>query len=88
MIVRIKIVWLTIFSIILAPIVAALFLEIVSLLFRPISLSFRAYGNLYAAYPGLVGWIAPLPSSPVLLIAGGILVATTIALVAAFRFRS
>lgn len=57
------------------PIMAAIFvvaglLEIVSILFRPISLSFRLYGNIFAGetmletmarlVPGL-GWLLPIP---------------------------
>jgi F0F1-type ATP synthase membrane subunit a len=88
MIVRIKTVWLVVASVILAPFVAALLLEIISLLFRPTSLSLRAYGNLYAAHPDVMRGIAPFPSSSSLLIACGILAVLSIALVAAFRFRS
>jgi len=49
---------------------AAGFIEIVSILFRPISLSFRLYGNIFAGenmletmsrmIPGL-GWLLPIP---------------------------
>ena len=50
--------------------VAAGLLEIVSILFRPVSLSFRLYGNVFAGenmletmatiVPGL-GWLLPVP---------------------------
>jgi len=53
-----------------AVFVAAGLLEVVSILFRPISLSFRLYGNVYAGenmleamariVPGL-GWLLPIP---------------------------
>src|SRR5690349_20610191 len=53
-----------------AVFVAAGLLEIVSILFRPISLSFRLYGNIFACetmletmsrmVPGL-GWLLPIP---------------------------
>jgi F-type H+-transporting ATPase subunit a len=49
---------------------AAGLLEIISILFRPVSLSFRLYGNIYAGetmletmsrmVPGL-GWLLPIP---------------------------
>jgi F0F1-type ATP synthase membrane subunit a len=88
MIVRIKMVWLVIASVILAPFVAVVLLEIISLLFRPISLSLRAYANLYAAHPDVMRWIAPFPSSSELLIGCGILVVSSITLLAVFRIRS
>jgi len=53
-----------------AVFLAAVLLEIVSILFRPISLSFRLYGNIFAGenmletmsrmVPGL-GWLLPIP---------------------------
>ncbi len=60
---------------IMKPVMAAIFLaagllEIISILFRPVSLSFRLYGNIFAGenmletmgriVPGL-GWLLPVP---------------------------
>jgi len=81
-------VWLTVVSIVLAPFVAAVLLELFSLLLRPISLSFRFYGNLYGAYPKLMGWIFPIPSLLALSIAGGILLVSGLLLFVVARFRS
>ena len=37
-------------------------LEIVSILFRPVSLSFRLYGNIYAGENMLEAWLTSCPS--------------------------
>jgi len=43
------------------------FIEVVSIVFRPVSLSFRLYGNVFGGenlltnMTGLVGWVVPVP---------------------------
>jgi len=83
---------LPIVSIILAPFVCAavvsLLLALYSALVRPISLSFRLFGDLYSGDSTLARWTTSLFSLPRPLTACGILLGSALLLFAVSRLRS
>jgi F0F1-type ATP synthase membrane subunit a len=92
MIVRMAKMLLPIVSVILAPFVllaaASLLVALYSVLFRPVSLSFRLYGDLYRGDSTIARWAGSLFSLPSPLVACCILIGSALLLFAVSRLPS
>jgi len=79
-------------SVILAPFVclavASLVLALYSVLVRPVSLSFRLFGDLYGGDSTIARWASSMFSLPPPLVACGVLVGSAFILFAVSRLRS